>query len=425
MKRFYTPLFALFAMVMVVAPVFASEPDKTSKEGEGTKTEKVPVKKEPTAKKAPAPLSFSYGGLMYVQGRYEATTSTTAFASMFVRQYLTASWDTVSAVVKLEMDPTFGSDATGAKESTYFGFGADRMNVIEVKNAYLSIGAFDMMTLKAGILGHISPGKLLFFDDAAGMQLDMKVDKAAIYVNWFKEKEGDTTVTNNDDKNFFSAGANIGMGDMKLGVAAMVRYNIVGANASDLIAGGEVALTVAPKDAPFSLFVAGAAAGGTKAGGGSYFGYAADMNATFTIGEMAKVSVFATLLSGDTNTGDTTVNNWSTGVSPNYLVFTTPFFYFGEYPYHAKGIGNYKTTGAITAGAKGSVTVDNLFAELLAAVHLPSVETTTDYGVEVDLTMKYTLAQRANILGRACVYIPFATGSDVQYILSLGPSVTW
>ena len=171
-------------------------------------------------------LSFKYGGMLYIYNTRQRTVDggdPNAFWETRLRQYLSVGNKNIEVMVKLEMDPTWGY-AAGATSTDNVNLEADMKGELQIKNAYLRFTSPSMpLTVKAGVLFHMSPGMLVFANDFGGITLNYKTDSMELNGMYGKMSE-DSDLLGTDDAEIFGVSASLGSKSFKLTPALYYIY---------------------------------------------------------------------------------------------------------------------------------------------------------------------------------------------------------
>ncbi len=296
------------------------------------------------------PLKVGVSGIVY-STKYKAIEKDAEgdYSAARIRPLFNFTNGDIEAVVKLEIDATFGATAknrdgstppapqleiekTTDKSSENVGIGADKKSV-EVANAYLKtkIDGLDGLTLKGGIANYDFP--LIFGENVPMANISFANDMIDFGLYYVKTAEGSNNSAK-DDTQLYIADAKIKFGESSIRPAFFVysSNNKVAVDGQYKGSKGYLGgLSANIAVGTFGIDATGAYAKGKDKSDGSFntkrSAYAYDV-APFIKVDTIKVSPFYTRVSGDTNTADgrdnsfinATINGGGAGIN-NFRLF--------------------------------------------------------------------------------------------------------
>jgi len=360
------------------------------------------------------PLQVGVSGIVYGTN-YKAVDKDADgdYTAARIRPLFTFTDGNIEAVVKLEMDATFGvKTASDTKDSENVGTGGDKKSV-EIANAYIKtkVDGVTGLTLKGGIAGYEFP--LVWSDNAPLVSANFSNDAVDVGVFYVKPSEGDNN-NSKDDSQIYIADAKIKFGESSVRPAFFAYQqkdsSIIGQYKDSV--GYIYGLSVNLVQGTIGLDTAGAyASGKDKTTDTKYAAYAFDFAPYIKI-DTIKVSPFFTMVSGDDDTTD--------GKDKSFLDATID----GTANYAGAGVnsfrlyiiedgGSFTSNSDVAAAGKYDNTsgylayglsVDGTFGPLTAKLQGAYVQAAKvasgvkkDMGIEIDANIGYALTKSSTL----------------------------
>jgi hypothetical protein len=400
---------------------------------------------------------FITGGLLFAQDELKVKFSgyadfhgiyydnpDTGFANYMegrLRPYFNFAKGDVNADLKLEIDPIMGKDT----DKRYFDFGADQVDVIEVKNAYLEVKKmFNYIDFKGGVFGYKIPGDFVISDDVPGFMLGGNIGRFRIDASMLKFQEGNTGV-GTDDTFYFTLWAltDTTVRPIKArpgGILKIAPIISVAADKHFKKLAYIPQLYLDAKYGPVTANLVGAAAFGTDKSGASdvdYSSFGVKLESTIKL-KPAYVKVFGIFESGDNDAADDKNKNFGDGfITPAPDIKVTNYIYEGglegiEIGKSEKLYTDGSKYGIVTLGGGIGKTFKDTTLEAIAAYHMAAAEPPAPqekgYGFEVNLNAKQKVSKNAMLEGELNVFVPgeyFTKKKDVAIEVVVGPSFKW
>lgn len=324
--------------------------------------------------------------------------------------------DNVETKLVLEIDQLFGAQEGGSKLSEDVGVGADK-RIIEIRNLWLraDIEQVEGLSLKTGIATYSFP--LVIGDHVPMVSIGYKMGWGTINFAYLKIFEGELN-EDKDDSQVYVLDATYKTEKLKIRPAAFL-YQVGEKTSLDADAGyykDDVgilpAVTASVNMGTVSIDVAGAfaVAGKNKNTDVKYSGYAFDLDTRIRLRDNLKVGGFASYISGDkpdtadedesylrsTISGDNSgINLWRLYIFEDAGSFTTNSDVANALKY--SNAAGYIGVGPIVDASFGKLSGTFLAAYLTAAEDYSANASDKDMGIEIDLQLKYKIAETASL----------------------------